>query len=61
MVDLPALALFGIAALALTMTPGPDMLLIASRSASQSKPPTTVPRSAWAACALSRSVAASII
>ena len=37
MVDLPALALFGIAALALTMTPGPDMLLIASRSASQGR------------------------
>lgn len=37
MVDLPTLALFGMAALALTMTPGPDMLLIASRSASQGR------------------------
>jgi threonine/homoserine/homoserine lactone efflux protein len=37
MVDLSTLALFGVAALALTMTPGPDMLLIASRSASQGK------------------------
>ena len=37
MVDLSTLALFGTAALALTMTPGPDMLLIASRSASQGR------------------------
>ena len=37
MVDLSTLALFSIAALALTMSPGPDMLLIASRSASQGK------------------------
>lgn len=37
MVDLSALALFGVASLALTMTPGPDMVLIASRSASQGK------------------------
>ena len=37
MVDLSTLALFSVAALALTMSPGPDMLLIASRSASQGK------------------------
>lgn len=37
MVDLATLALFGLAALALTMTPGPDMLLIASRSASEGR------------------------
>ncbi len=37
MVDFSTLAVFGVAALALTMTPGPDMLLIASRSASQGR------------------------
>jgi len=37
MLDLSTLAVFGVAALALTMTPGPDMLLIASRSASQGR------------------------
>lgn len=37
MVDLSTLALFSVAALALTASPGPDMLLIASRSASQGK------------------------
>ena len=37
MVDLSTLTVFGVAALALTMTPGPDMLLIASRSASQGR------------------------
>ena len=37
MVDLSTLALFSVAALALTMSPGPDMLLIASRSASQGR------------------------
>ncbi len=37
MLDLSILAVFGVAALALTMTPGPDMLLIASRSASQGR------------------------
>jgi threonine/homoserine/homoserine lactone efflux protein len=37
MIDLSTLAVFGVAALALTMTPGPDMLLIASRSASQGR------------------------
>ena len=37
MIDLSTLALFSIACLALTATPGPDMLLIASRSASQGK------------------------
>ncbi|MCC8431844.1 LysE family translocator [Reyranella aquatilis] len=37
MVDLSTLALFAVAALALTLTPGPDMLLIASRSASQGR------------------------
>jgi threonine/homoserine/homoserine lactone efflux protein len=36
-VDLATLALFSLAALALTASPGPDMLLIASRSASQGK------------------------
>jgi threonine/homoserine/homoserine lactone efflux protein len=36
-VDLSTLALFSIAALALTASPGPDMLLIASRSASQGR------------------------
>ena len=35
MPDLSTLALFAVACLALTATPGPDMLLIASRSASQ--------------------------
>src|SRR6266851_8036038 len=35
MLDLSTLALFAIACLALTATPGPDMLLIASRSLSQ--------------------------
>ena len=35
MPDLATLALFAAAALALCVTPGPDMLLIASRSASQ--------------------------
>jgi threonine/homoserine/homoserine lactone efflux protein len=37
MQDLATLALFAVACLALTATPGPDMLLIASRSASQGK------------------------
>ena len=37
MIDLATLALFSIACLALTATPGPDMLLIASRSVSQGK------------------------
>lgn len=37
MVDLSTLALFSVAALALTATPGPDMLLIASRSMSQGR------------------------
>ena len=37
MVDFSTLAVFGVSALALTMTPGPDMLLIASRSASQGR------------------------
>ena len=37
MLDLSTLALFAIACLALTATPGPDMLLIASRSLSQGK------------------------
>jgi len=37
MIDLSTLALFAIACLALTAMPGPDMLLIASRSASQGK------------------------
>ena len=37
MPDLATLALFATACLALTMTPGPDMLLIASRSASQGR------------------------
>ena len=37
MPDLPTLALFAIACLALTTTPGPDMLLIASRSVSQGR------------------------
>ena len=37
MLDLSTLALFAAACLALTATPGPDMLLIASRSASQGK------------------------
>jgi threonine/homoserine/homoserine lactone efflux protein len=36
-VDLSTLALFGLAALALTASPGPDMLLIASRGASQGR------------------------
>ena len=35
MLDIPTLTLFVVACLALTVTPGPDMLLIASRSASQ--------------------------
>lgn len=37
MPDLNTLLLFSIAALALTVTPGPDMLLIASRSAAQGR------------------------
>ena len=37
MVDLSTLALFAVACLALTASPGPDMLLIASRSISQGK------------------------
>jgi threonine/homoserine/homoserine lactone efflux protein len=37
MPDLSTLALFALACLALTATPGPDMLLIASRSASQGR------------------------
>jgi len=37
MIDLSTLAVFGLAALALTMTPRPDMLLIASRSAGQGR------------------------
>ena len=37
MIDLPTLALFSVAALVLTASPGPDMLLIASRSAGQGK------------------------
>lgn len=37
MPDLATLALFAVACLALTATPGPDMLLIASRSASQGR------------------------
>lgn len=37
MPDLNTLLLFSAAALALTMTPGPDMLLIASRSAAQGR------------------------
>ncbi|HDR9589021.1 TPA: LysE family translocator [Burkholderia stabilis] len=37
MIDLSTLALFSGACLALTATPGPDMLLIASRSASQGR------------------------
>ncbi|SDG09511.1 LysE family translocator [Paraburkholderia phenazinium] len=37
MLSLATLALFSGACLALTMTPGPDMLLIASRSASQGR------------------------
>lgn len=37
MPDLATLVLFSTACLALTMTPGPDMLLIASRSASQGR------------------------
>lgn len=37
MPDLSTLALFSVACLALTATPGPDMLLIASRSASQGR------------------------
>ena len=37
MIDLSTLALFAAACLALTATPGPDMLLIASRSASQGR------------------------
>ena len=37
MPDLATLALFAAAALALCATPGPDMLLIASRSVSQGK------------------------
>lgn len=37
MPDLSTLMLFAIACLALTATPGPDMLLIASRSASQGR------------------------
>jgi threonine/homoserine/homoserine lactone efflux protein len=37
MLDLSTLLLFGLACLALTATPGPDMLLIASRSVSQGR------------------------
>src|SRR5258708_20875521 len=37
MLDLSTLALFAVACLALTATPGPDMLLIASRSLSQGR------------------------
>jgi threonine/homoserine/homoserine lactone efflux protein len=37
MPDFPTLALFAAACLALTATPGPDMLLIASRSVSQGR------------------------
>lgn len=37
MPDFPTLALFSLACLALTATPGPDMLLIASRSVSQGR------------------------
>ena len=37
MIDISTLALFAMACLALTATPGPDMLLIASRSASQGR------------------------
>lgn len=37
MLDLPTLALFAAAAAVLTATPGPDMLLIASRSLSQGR------------------------
>ena len=37
MIDLSTLALFAVACLALTVSPGPDMLLIASRSISQGK------------------------
>ncbi len=37
MPDLSTLALFSLACLALTATPGPDMLLIASRSVSQGR------------------------
>ena len=37
MPDLSTIGLFAIACLALTATPGPDMLLIASRSASQGR------------------------
>lgn len=37
MPDYPTLALFALACLALTATPGPDMLLIASRSLSQGR------------------------
>lgn len=37
MPDIATLALFALACLALTATPGPDMLLIASRSASQGR------------------------
>ena len=39
MPDLSTLALFAVACLALTASPGPDMLLIASRSVSQGKLP----------------------
>jgi threonine/homoserine/homoserine lactone efflux protein len=37
MIDLSTLALFSLACLALTATPGPDMLLIASRSVTQGR------------------------
>ncbi|GLH80657.1 hypothetical protein SSBR45G_55660 [Bradyrhizobium sp. SSBR45G] len=37
MLDLHTLALFSLASLALTATPGPDMLLIASRSVAQGR------------------------
>lgn len=37
MIDLSTILLFSLAALALTATPGPDMLLLASRSAAQGR------------------------
>src|SRR5476649_1875464 len=37
MLDFSTIALFAVACFALTATPGPDMLLIASRSATQGK------------------------
>jgi threonine/homoserine/homoserine lactone efflux protein len=44
MPDLSTLALFAVACLALTATPGPDMLLIASRSVSQGNRFSRVPQ-----------------